>query len=739
MHKPPWAFHNLDMGETREFVNARWHGRTGFLATTLFALLVLGAPLLVTRGLLEHGALFLPATIALFMLFGGPLTRLSLATGQLDHQVPGRPAIQGVQTLLRVTAAILIGVVGARAAGWMFADLWFPLPDGTLDYQQRELTVDSSVWHTAFTPAMLVGLAVVSGLALIFWQLSRRRRLAGMSWLDPWLLGTFVVLTSLAVLSGYSLPGAGALAVLASPVRLQALFELSFWGDAAAVAMLAGGAQTGVLVAAGRGLPQRARIGRESRILVAGAALLLAATGMAGLLLVSAACLRQGIVPQPEHAQPGVMLLEVVPMLGADLFAAWPDSVRPATQQVRMGWCFFLAICAAAGAATLLASHRLLPREPGSRSAMLGYAAVVVCVLAVTGSFYTGVDDAYAPLLTVMPALLAVIRISMARRAGAGMRVVSAAFASTRPWMERVLLMLAFRVVRPLLLLAVLAVAISRREYSLVLAGFALAFALMWVGSLQVRRRSAETGMLRAVPPPASALLLLAVFLPVLAAATRADALRELLADTLGATDRDQRQHNRRAFERQLALARLAGEPVEPTALHDSVISSLPREQVPPDTLARTRDAMACALLVDPELESGMQLERQVLTMDGVAPFTRLDEAISEHAAGDPRSLRDTCGQIQTRLNGKRLAEVLANPGAHTSEFEVALVEDLRQAYGTGGLSGRELRRYLVQRAVGGRSLLRPDPAPGLTWMACFLLTAGFLALALLLGIDRKR
>lgn len=738
MPKGAGAFHNLHMAETREFVNARWHGRTGFLATTLFALLVLGAPLLVTRGMLEHGTLFLPITLALFVLFGGPLTRLSLATGQLDHQVQGRPAIQGVQTLLRVTAAILIGVLGARAAGWLIADLWLPLPEGTLDYQQRELTVDSTVWHTAGSQPLWVGAAAVLVLALLFWALSRRRRLAGMSWLDPWLLGLFLVLVMLAVLVGYSLPGAGAFAVLAAPVRVAALYDLSLWGDAAAVAMLAGGAQTGVLVAAGRGLPQRARIGRESRILVAGAALLLASTGMAGLLLLSAACLRLGIVPQAEHAQPGVMLLEVVPMLGAELFSSWPESLRPATSQVRLGWCFFVAICAAAGAATLLASHPLLPREPRSRSAMFGYAAVVICVLAVGASMYLGVEDAYAPLLTVMPALLAVIRLTMARRAGGGMRVVSAAFASTRPWMERWLLMLAFRIARPLLLLAVLAVALSRREYSLVLAGFALAFALMWVGSLQIRRRSAETGMLRAVAP-VSAMAALCVLLPVLAAAADADRLATLVSQVLTSSDRQQRMSARRDFERELALLRLRGEHVDSAPLHDMVLAALPRESGAAEASHRARDAAACVLLADPESDSAMLLERQVLTSDGVAPFTRLDEAISEHAAGDHRSLREACTRIQAQLQGPALQAVLAGPEAPTSHYEIALVKDLRHAYGTGGLAGRELRRYLVQRAVGGRSLLRPDALPGLTWMVCFLLTAGFLALALLLGVDRKR
>src|SRR5690606_19300203 len=51
---------------------------------------------------------------------------------------------------------------------------------------------------------------------------------------------------------------------------------------------------------------------------------------------------------------------------------------------------------------------------------------------------------------------------------------------------------------RVLLLLLLVAVAASSPRHGIVLGGFALAFALMWVGSLRPRPRSGKTGLLRA-------------------------------------------------------------------------------------------------------------------------------------------------------------------------------------------------------------------------------------------------
>jgi hypothetical protein len=68
----------------------------------------------------------------------------------------------------------------------------------------------------------------------------------------------------------------------------------------------------------------------------------------------------------------------------------------------------------------------------------------------------------------------------------------------------------------------------------------------------------------------------------------------------------------------------------------------------------------------------------------------------------------------------------------------VALAADLRHAYGAGGPRTRDLRRYLLQRATSQRSLLRPDPAPGIVYLVCFLLSAGMLSLSLMLGIGKR-
>lgn len=147
------------MSPTREYSHARWHSRAGFLMTTLLVLLVMGAPFLVTRGILTHGALFLPAAAGLVLLFGGPLTRLALATGQLDHRATGRESLQGVQSLIRLVLAGVLLVLAGRACAWLYAEALFGVPQNALEYQARELTVESTAWHSATTPAAWWGWA----------------------------------------------------------------------------------------------------------------------------------------------------------------------------------------------------------------------------------------------------------------------------------------------------------------------------------------------------------------------------------------------------------------------------------------------------------------------------------------------------------------------------------------------------------------------------------------------------
>ena len=720
------------MSPTREYSHARWHSRAGFLMTTLLVLLVMGAPFLVTRGVLTHGALFLPAVFALVLLFGGPLIRLALATGRLDHRATGRESLQSVQALIRIVIAVVLLVVGVRAASWLFTETLYGMPPGLLDYQARELTTYSSAWHGALTSSLWWGIGCVGLLTVIFLLFARRRRLAGLSWLAGWLLALIGTLMLLALLVGYSMQGAGALAAMAAPVKLNALWSLGFWGDAAATAMLALGAQTGTITAAGRGMPKRASVGREARILVTGIAFVMVLAGLCGLLLLSAVCYRQGIVPVPEHAAPGVMILDVVPALGADLFQGWPDNLRPNTRQVTLAWCFIVGLSCALGAGAMLGARRLLPRDWSSSASRFGYLAAGACVVTLIVSLSLGTEDAYLPLLTVMPALLAVIRVTMARRAGAGMRVVSVAFESSRPWLERFYLTLAFRVARPLLLAAVVAVALTRREYSIMLAGFAVAFALMWMGSLYRRPRSQQTGLIHAA-------VLLVLIVPIGLAAQNEELTPEQAAFNriLQADSRAERRNARTEFESHIMRVKAEGVELSGQPYRQRVAELINTEGKTPD-FATARDVAVASFLVEPAHEDSLRIEREILEHDGVAPFPRLDEAFTDYEAGTREPLLNQLEFINQRIASPRLTE-LGDEKPPAPELMIALVADLRHTYGSAGPRARELRRYLVKRATNGRTLLTPDPGPGVTYLLCFVLSAGLVALALMFGIGRPR
>ncbi|MBZ0137770.1 MAG: hypothetical protein K8I27_15500 [Planctomycetes bacterium] len=720
------------MSPIREYSHARWHSRAGFIMTTLLVLLVMGAPFMVTRGILTHGALFLPAVAGLVLLLGGPLIRLALATGRLDHREAGRESLQTVQALIRVVIAVVLLVVGVRAAGWLFQEALYGVPAGALAYQSRELTTYSTAWHGVVTPSVWWGMGSVGLLTLILLLFARRRRLAGLSWLAGWLLALIMALMLLALLVGYSMPGAGALAAMAAPVRLNALWSMGFWGDASAAAMLALGAQTGVITAGGRGMPKRAGVGREARILVAGMTFLMVLAGLSGLLLLSAVCYRQGIVPEPAHAAPGVLLLDVVPMLGPELFQGWADNWRPSSRQITLGWCFLVALSCAFGAGAMLGARRLLPRDWNSSAARFGYLGAGVCVATLAASLLIGTEDAYLPLLTVMPALLAVIRITMARRAGAGMRVVSVAFESSRPWLERLYLTLAFRVVRPLLLATVVAVALTRREYSIMLAGFAVAFALMWMGSLYRRPRSLDTGLIRA----AALTLLLLAPVAIAAQSGHSDPVRAAFERILAAPDHQARHAARDDFETVVMRAQALGLDADGATYRKDINALIHTEGAPDYDTAR--DAAIASFLIEPAHEDSLRLEREILEHDGVAPFPRLDEAFSDYAASERRPLLVQLRLIDANIQGPRLKNMLDAPPS-APELMIALTTDLRHGYGSAGPRARELRRYLVQRATNGRTLLTPDPGPGVIYLLCFLLSAGTVALALTFGIGRPR
>lgn len=723
------------MSPNREYRHARWHSRAGFLFTTLLVLLVMGAPFLVTRGLLTHGALFLPGVAGTVVLFGGPLIRLALASGRLDHRAQGRGALMPMQSLMRLVLAIVLFVLGARACGWIFTETVFVMPAGLLDYQQRELTSASVSWHDAWTSGAWAGAGVALIATFVLIWFARRKRLAGLSWLAGWLLGFVIILIGLGLVVGYSLNGAGALAALSAPLNLSALWSISFWGDAAAVSMLAIGAQMGIVAASGRGLPQRAPIGREARIIVAGVTFLVVLSGLAGLLLLSAICHQQGIVPEPEHAAPGVLILDVAPALAGELFLAIPTEYRPSARQVTLGWQFLVTLGCCFGAAALIGARNLLPRRLKHTSVKLGYLAAGVVAVGLTLSLWLESSDAYLPLITVMPALLAVIRVTMARRAVAGMRLVSVAFQSSRDWIERMYLTLTFRVVRPLLLLAVLAVALTRREYSLMLASFAIAFALMWVGSLQRRQRSSETGVLRVVP------LIAICFAPTLIVAQVVDDLnarQKLFRFGLEAQDPIEGAKIRDQFEREVQIARAGAQTIKT----DWYVAESARLLQPEQTTdwRRLRSATSFLALVDPDGEETLRLERDVLTHDEVAPFPRLDEAFFDHEAGEVLPLKTRLGLINDHIRGPRLTPLLESESDPPPQvLMTALVSDLRTVYGTGAPRTRELRRYMIRRATSGRSLLKPDAGPGVVYLVCFLLTAGGLAGAFMLGVGRER
>jgi hypothetical protein len=375
------------------------------------------------------------------------------------------------------------------------------------------------------------------------------------------------------------------------------------------------------------------------------------------------------------------MILDVVPTLGADLFQGWPESLRPSGRQVTLAWCFVVALGCSIGAASMLGARRLLPRDWKGAPALFGYAAALVCFVALAVSLARGTGDAYLPLITVMPALLAVTQVTMARRVGPGMRVVSVAFQSSRPWLERLYLTLAFRVVRPLLLLAVLAVALSRREYNVMLAGFALAFALIWFGSWQRRARSRETGMLRA-----AALVALLAVPSVLAAAGPASPLEAAFDKVVTTDDASGRRAARNEFETLAARQGPeagADNTVFVPALRKRALALVAAENKHP-RYDIARDAAACLFLLDPTGDDSLKLERQLLDHDGVAPFPRLDEAFSDYEAGEAAPLLNRLGAIHRHIGGDALTPLLAAPeGRPAAQFMVALAADLRSAWCT--------------------------------------------------------
>lgn len=716
---------------------SRWHGRAAFLATTLLAVSALGGPFLVTRGLIAHGALFLPVLLVLLFVFGAPIVRLALASGQLDNRIAGRDALQPVAMLIRIALAAVLFLVGARACAWVFALTTHELPAGVAGYQAREISVAASSWTLQTGNLIWWGALSLAVCVIMLVLTGRRKRLAGLGWIGGWLLWILVFLFTLGLFAGYALPGAGALAALVVTPRLAPLATAEFWSDAISIALLAVGAQAGMVTASGMALPQRASVGREARILISSIAMVLVLSGLTGLMLLCALCFKQGVIPTPAHADPALLLLELVPALGVDLFPGWPPEFIPNARQVTLGWHFLVTLGAAFGIAALLSSRRWLPSRWKSPAAKAGYLAAAVIMTGIVLDWYRGVPDAAEPITKVLPLLLALMHLTLARRAGPGMRVVSAAFDSQHAWLQRLNVTLAMRVARPGLLLAVPALALALRPHSLALAGLAIGFGILWIGSLHTTPRVRGTGVVRA------AALAVVLAFPALALAAS-----EGWPVALGLLQEPDPARRAQAIDELVALrARASGAAGAPPAELRKLLAQ--RLEQPPDAALsgadrtrlrdQTRDALRGALLLAPEDIELQRLERLQLQQDNVRTV-RLDEALAEHAAGRPQALHEQANDIAHNLPAPNLRRLLAATSEPpTVAWNIALCLDLQEAYGTAPPLVQVFRQHLVRRAVNGRSLLRPDAESGAVLLACLGAAALALALSLALGMSPRR
>jgi hypothetical protein len=379
--------------------------------------------------------------------------------------------------------------------------------------------------------------------------------------------------------------------------------------------------------------------------------------------------------------------------------------------------------------AALLGSRRWLPRNRTSAAAKSGYVASLLVIACIAIDQWRGAAGP-APIIELLAALLCLLHLTFARRAGAGLRVVSAAYGSARPWLERANIALAMRVARPLLVAAVIVLAATMRQHSFTLAGLAGAFAIVWLGSLP---RLPRTSMRIAVPAVALLLAspLWASFAPPW----------NWVGEILDEPDAGERQARIQAAEKIASRADrpLPNDKEAVAARLADRIDKPPDGALDPKTAAlrrdQARDALQAALLLAPDDGEFQRLERALMRLDGVHPV-RLDEALSEHAAGRPALLRDQCTEIARHLPAPKLRELLQAPQEPpTLQWTLALADDLAQGYGTAPPLTRDFRQYLLRRALSGRALLRPEPLTGTMLLACMGLAALALAVALALGL----
>ncbi|MBP9891626.1 MAG: hypothetical protein KBG84_06940 [Planctomycetes bacterium] len=718
--------------------HSRWHSRTAFLCTTLMVLITVGGPFHVTQGLLTHGALFLPVTLLLLYVLGTPLTRVALSAGQLDLPLAARDAVTTMQYLLRLVLAGAMFYTAIRAAGWIFSVRMIEHAPNVLDYQTVELTPSSAQWHGLFTNAFFAGAVCVLGFSLVLALAARKARLTGMAWLSGPLLGLFLGLFLLGVFVAYSMPGAGALAAVSAPLRPWALLAPEFWVDAGRIALLLLGAQSGLLVAAGGGLPARAEVGREARVLVCGLGLVLVISALAGLLLLCGLCVEQGLVPQALHAKPDLLLLDLVPALGERLFVSWPPEWRPSAQRVTAAWCFVVALCGSFGATSLLICRNPLPEDWPSRTTKLGVLAALCVAVALALTWWQGVNPLPA-LLASLPALLGWMRLTFARRAGTGLRVAKAAFEARTPALEKMHFMLAFMVARPLLLVLVVLAAFTQREGGLVLAGVALGFGLMWLGSLNAEPVRKTTMRL-----PKVALVCL-VLCAVLGAAPLPNSLDARHAAIMAEPVAENRRAMRERFELDVQL-----EFAKQARAHVTFDAIAAREEIrrrhvqfvakPSDeTAGQVQDGLATLLL----LSEGEGMESQQLEHAVLAPSTRDAQQLLGLCEGahvrDVPEMRNLMASIHQRLRRPRTSAALQHAGEDTSDWLAPLAADMRDAWGAWGPEARIIRRELVRASTQERSLLFPRAGAGVTYLLCFAVSALMLALSLLLARGTAR
>ncbi|MCC6572526.1 MAG: hypothetical protein IT462_01930 [Planctomycetes bacterium] len=741
--------------------HARWHSRTSFLTTTLMILVALGAPFYVAGGMLEHGALFLPLSIALIWIVGTPLVRLSLATGQSEQELPSGDAALAMQWLLRLCLVAGLMYMAAQAAGWFLVAAEGRMEGLAPRLRTEELSQVTAGWHGIGglgANELVTGAELTAILMLVMVFVGLKRRLAALSWLGTPMIMLFCVLLLLAIGAAFWLDGPSGLAALAAPVRLSALGDARMWSDAAALALLAVGAQSGVISAAGKGLPARAEIGREARILLCGTAFFTALTGMAALMLLCAVCMEQGVIPQPGHAYPGILALDLVPTLAElpglreKLFAGWPPQFVPSPVRITLVWCVMVVIACCFGAACLLLGGNWKPAYGRSRHFWLGVGGALISIGGLAASYLRGVSEWWWPLIGVLPALLSLMRLAVAKRSGGGIRVSSIAFESSGPRMQQWHFWYALNFVRPALVAVVAVAAVTHREHGLALGGLAVGFGLMWAGSLTPPPRDRRTQRLAPVAAAAAVLLMLGG--TVLAQAQEVKPPTPV--EQLSPLDRrfEQLMGQPAAAERALLRAEIVAD----------LIDARPRPGSRPDlVLWHERIKQRLSAREDPKAEEIARRLAGAQLADGIAVLTLADSSVEalqlEYSAmipqtsqaqqlieimvnGQPRDMgifMERLRAIHTRLGGPRLNALIDAPDASAPHLIAALVDDMRTTWGAHAPEARRIRVALTHTLLQGRTLLRPEPAMGVTTVITLVLCAIMLALSLLMGLGTVR